>query len=170
MGTSKTRHPSVPSLAALALAACTAACVHVDLAGDLALEPERPVDPAPVVVREVVVAYEGAGDTEAPAPSALPASPRDRPIPDPVPFRLGAGRGALGRIDLVPCREEGLPQGYVHMRVTFRHDGRVVHAAVETPAEPPPEALTCIAEQLEVAMVPGFDGGDVTLSKSYFVN
>ncbi len=98
-------------------------------------------------------------------------SPADRPRPDPVPFRLGAGRGALGRLDLEPCREQGLPQGYLHVRVTFRHNGHVVHAAVESPAAPPNEALACIGEQLQaMAMVPAFDGGDVTISKSYFVN
>jgi hypothetical protein len=35
---------------------------------------------------------------------------------------------------------------------------------------PPEEALDCIGEQLELAMVPVFDGGDVTLSRSFFVN
>ena len=55
------------------------------------------------------------------------------------------------------------------MRVTFRHDGRIVHAAVESPAPPPQEALDCVSEQLEAALVPRFDGVDATLSKSFFV-
>jgi hypothetical protein len=63
-----------------------------------------------------------------------------------------------------------LPVGYLHMRVTFRRNGRIAHATVETEAQPPQEALTCISEQLELAMVPAFDGSDVTLSKSFFVN
>jgi len=90
--------------------------------------------------------------------------------PDPILFRLGAGYGALGHVDLAPCRDQGLPQGYLRLRVTFRASGRVVRAAVETPVAPPAEALTCIGEQLEMAMVPLFEGGDVTLSKSFFVN
>jgi hypothetical protein len=61
-------------------------------------------------------------------------------------------------------------KGYLHMRVTFRHSGHVVRAIVERPAPPPDEALQCIAEQLQLAMVPVFDGDDVTLSRSYFVN
>ncbi|MBV9949159.1 MAG: hypothetical protein JOZ69_20085 [Myxococcales bacterium] len=85
-------------------------------------------------------------------------------------FRLGAGYGALGRLDLSTCREQGLQPGYVHVRVTFRHSGRVVRAAVESSVAPPQGALDCIGEQLEWAMVPVFDGGDVTLSKSFFVN
>jgi hypothetical protein len=148
-------------------------CVHRDeTVLDGAFVPavvEHAVDPT--VVREVVVAH---GDEVEPVPTAAPlplrASPADHPPPDPVPFRIGAGHGALGRVDLAPCREQGLQPGYVHMRVTFRRDGRVVHASVEAPAPPPPEALDCIGEQLELAMVPVFDGRDVTLSRSFFVN
>jgi hypothetical protein len=126
---------------------------------------------APVEVREVVVASEGE-DEEAPGPvaSGHAASPGLRPAPDPVLFRLGAGYGALGQLDLARCREQGLQAGYLHMRVTFRHSGRVIRAAVESPVALPPEALACIGEQLELAMVPVFEGGDVTLAKSFFIN
>jgi hypothetical protein len=54
--------------------------------------------------------------------------------------------------------------------VTFAPSGHVVSAAVETPLAPPQEALTCIGDQLEVAMVPAFDGADVTLSRTLFVD
>jgi hypothetical protein len=161
---------SVAPIAVLVgLLVSTSGCVHPEILNEYDANSERVLDPEPVVVREVVVSYDGAGG---PPPSAafLPPSPRDCPPPDPVPFRLGAGRGALGRVDLGPCVDDGLPPGYVHMRVTFRSSGRVVHAAVESAAAPTPEALECIGEQLEVAMVPVFDGGDVTLSRSYFVN
>jgi hypothetical protein len=138
------------------------------------LEPaaDRPDDAVPEVTtqRDVVVSYDGQGSS---APddvvSTLPVASTFRP-PDPVLFRLGAGYGVLGQIDFAPCRGQGLDKGYLHMRVTFRHSGRVVRASVERPAPPPDEALQCIAEQLQLAMVPVFDGGDVTLSKSYFVN
>jgi hypothetical protein len=119
---------------------------------DVSVSNDSPVEEAP----DVVVAA-------APAPRTL--------IPaDPVLFRIGAGYGALGLVDFAPCREQGLDKGYLHVRVTFRHSGRVVHAIVERPAPPPDEALQCIAEQLQLAMVPVFDGDDVTLSRSYFVN
>jgi hypothetical protein len=114
------------------------------------------------------VSYEGSGKA-ALGDSASPP-PARRALPDPIFFRLGAGYGALGRIDLSPCRDQGLEPGYLHLRVTFRASGRVVRAAVERPAPPPAEALLCIGEQLQMAMVPVFDGSDVTLSKSVFVN
>ena len=63
----------------------------------------------------------------------------------------------------------GLESGYLRLRVTFQGSGRVVHAAVESPTPPPQDALDCIAEQLQVAMVPRFDGRDATLSRSLFV-
>ena len=147
-------------------------CVHRE-DGEIDEYDRAAVDPAadPVVVRDVIVSYEGAGEEDgATIASPLPPSSRDHPPPDPVPFRIGAGHGALGHLDLTTCRDQGLQRGYLHMRVTFRHSGHIVHAAVEAPAPPPPEALECIGEQLEVAMVPVFDGGDVTLSRSYFVN
>jgi hypothetical protein len=89
--------------------------------------------------------------------------------PDPVFFRIGAGYGAVGQVDLSACRERGLDPGYVHIHVTFGGGGRVAGATVESPNQPPPDALTCIGEKLEAASVPAFEGGDVTLSKSLFV-
>lgn len=126
--------------------------------------------PAPSEVREIAVADDPGEDAPAPVPSAVVSSPSRLSPPEPVLFRLGAGYGALAHVDLTPCREEGLQAGYLRMRVTFRHSGRVVRAAVESAVAPPVEALNCISEQLEVAMVPLFEGGDVTLSKSFFVN
>ena len=156
------------ALSVLLLPFASAGCLHEpggDLDADYAATPDP--QPAPVVQREVTLVYDGDGD---PAPvAALPASPRDRPPPDPVPFRIGAGHGALGHVDLGPCRELGLPAGYVRMHVSFRRDGHVSHATVESPTPPPQEALDCVGEQLEGALVPRFDGRDATLSKSLFV-
>ncbi len=137
----------------------------LDLAADA--YPAAPAPAEPVVRREISVVWAGADPST--LPPALPASPRDLVRPDPVPFRIGAGHGALGHVDLAPCREEGLQPGYLRMRVTFRRDGRIVHAAVESPAPPSPEALDCISDQLEEALVPSFDGKDATLTKSFFV-
>jgi hypothetical protein len=146
------------------------------------LEPAMPLEPAeqapyepiaePTTTRDVVVSYDSPAPAEEPPDVVVapaPAPPRFYP-PDPALFRIGAGYGVLGQIDFAPCRDQGLEKGYLHMRVTFRHSGHVVRASVERPAPPPDEALACIAQQLQVAMVPVFDGDDVTLSRSYFVN
>jgi hypothetical protein len=147
-------------------------CVH-EPAIDFESPADRPDDAVvePTTERAVDVSSEGPAE-EAPDVVVAPETPARRPLipPDPVLFRIGAGYGALGQVDFAPCREQGLDKGYLHVRVTFRRNGRIVHAIVERPAPPPDEALHCIAEQLQVAMVPVFDGDDVTLSKSYFVN
>ncbi|MDP9148547.1 MAG: hypothetical protein M3O36_01190, partial [Myxococcota bacterium] len=93
-----------------------------------------------------------------------------RAAPEPAFFHLGAGYGALGQVDLARCRDQGLQRGYLRMHVTFHTSGRVARAAVEAPVAPPAEALTCIGEQLEAALVPEFGGREVTLSRSFFVN
>jgi hypothetical protein len=148
-------------------------CVH-EAAIDFESPADRPDEAVvePTTERDVDVSSDGPSE-EAPDVVVVPTTPAAaRPLipPDPVLFRIGAGYGVLGQVDFAPCREQGLGRGYLHVRVTFRHNGRVVHAIVERPAPPPDEALHCIAEQLQLAMVPVFDGDDVTLSKSYFVN
>jgi hypothetical protein len=117
--------------------------------------------PEPRVVSPVAVAH--------PLLRQQPPSDADRVRPEPVFFRIGAGYGAVGHVDLGPCRERGLDPGYVRMRVTFAGDGTVAHATVESPTPPPPDALACIGERLRAAQVPAFQGGDFTLSKSVFV-
>jgi hypothetical protein len=102
--------------------------------------------------------------------TAIPLGGRDRPRLDPVFFHLGAGYGALGRLDVGPCRDRGLPAGYLRLRATFRPSGRVAHAAVESVERPPEDALACIGEILQATAVPPFDGGDVTLSRIYYVD
>jgi hypothetical protein len=145
-------------------------CVHRALI-EFNAEPTAEESPAPPgEVRQVEVASDEPVEEAPHAIVATPPATHGLVPADPPLFRLGAGYGALGQVDLTPCREQGLPAGYLHMRVTFRHSGRIVHAAVESPVPPPNEALACISEQLELAMVPIFVGDDVTLSKSFFVN
>jgi hypothetical protein len=150
-------------------------CVHPESMNAIAYAADpAPTEAAPqVVVADVNMAGMAGDDSSAtatPRPAAaLRASGADHPSPEPVLFRLGAGYGALGRIDLEPCRDYGLPSGYLRMRVTFRHTGAVAHATVESEAQPSPEVLACIGERLQGAVVPGFDGSDVTLSKSFYV-
>lgn len=96
------------------------------------------------------------------------AASRPRDTPDPVFFRIGAGYGALGLVDLAPCQDQGLA-GYVRVHVTFGGSGHATRAAVEGRVAPPPDALSCIGQQLRGATVPVFEGGDVTVSKTFFV-
>lgn len=160
---------AVLSLAVVLSAAATGCVLRPAMPYEVVERPYEPI-PEPTSERDVVVSSDGAQqDTPDVVVANAPVAPRFYP-PDPVLFRIGAGYGALGQIDFAPCRDQGLEKGYLHMRVTFRHSGRIVHASVERPAPPPDEALQCIAQQLQATMVPSFDGDDVTLSKSYFVN
>jgi hypothetical protein len=129
---------------------------------------ESPAEP--YETRSLELTYDDPDDEASePAVEASSAPPALR-APDATLFHIGAGYGALGRIDLAPCRDQGLQTGYLHVRATFRVDGRVVRAVVESRSGPPPDALVCIGEQLKMAVVPVFSGGDVTLSRSFFVN
>src|SRR5271157_545221 len=85
--------------------------------------------PAPPDERVVASTVTVAGD----AAEAPRASDADRVRPEPVFFRLGAGYGAVGRIDLTPCRDRGLDPGYVHLHVTFGVGGSIARAVVESP-------------------------------------
>lgn len=166
---------AIPPLAVLVLllaAGCVRQATREVVGADLSV-----YEPSPEhrETRSVDVPDDDSSDEDAEnvvvEPSTPPAPPPPRLMtPDPVLFRIGAGYGALGRVDLAACRDRGLQAGYLHMRVTFRDSGRVVRAAVESPVAPPPEALTCIGERLKLAMVPVFEGGEVTLSKNFFVN
>jgi len=142
----------------------TGCMIHEPFEEPAMAESAPPAQP-PVVVANVRVAQRGAAD----ARPQLGPSDADRPRPEPVFFHIGAGYGALGQVDLGPCRELGLTTGYLRMRVTFSGTGGVARATVESPAQPPPEALSCVGERLQLAMVPAFEGGDVTLSRSVFL-
>ena len=126
-----------------------------------------PVAEAPPPDERIVVSTVTVGGDKAEA--APRASDADRVRLEPVFFRLGAGYGAVGRVDLTPCRDRGLDPGYVHIHVTFGVGGSVARAVVESATQPPAEALACIGDLLSEASVPPFAGGDVTLSKSLFV-
>jgi hypothetical protein len=148
----------------------TPGCLHESA---VAFEPEETTaEPAPPPGQDTEL--ELANDT--PAADDAPRGEQTPPAyPVSIPgrewhfFALGAGYGALGQIDLSPCREEGLPPGYWHVRVTFGPSGRIVHASVESPVAPSREALACISDKLTSPTVPRFDGHGVTLSKSIFV-
>lgn len=105
------------------------------------------------------------------APAAPQAARVEAPVikPDPVRFRIGAGYGALARVDLGQCRDRGLQSGYLRVRATFTRVGYVARAAVASVTLPPPAALDCIADQLRQTGVPSFDGEDARLTKTYFV-
>jgi hypothetical protein len=158
--------PVLVLLLLLHAAACVRQTTTEVVTEDLTPEPAA----VPVETRNVEVAYDDSDDE---TPEAVPVVQRPSSAlhpPNDALFRLGAGYGALGRVDLAPCRNQGLQAGYLHMRVTFQESGRVARAVVESPVAPPPEALACVGEQLKLAMVPVFEGGVVMLSKSFFVN
>jgi hypothetical protein len=164
---------TTPVLSLAVLLPVAAGCVRPSTSElNVAIEPAAPDSAAePVEVRAVALADDHSDDEAsepvAPDHRVLPAQ---HPFREPTLFRLGAGYGALGHVNLAPCREQGLQGGYLHLRVTFRGDGRVARATVESHLPPPPEALGCIGEQLEAALVPVFDGDAVTLARSFFVN
>lgn len=148
-------------------------CVH-ETAIEVQSDDPAPGEPSRTAsgeTGEVPVTYDGLADeATAPDETVPTAWTGVRPGRDPIFFHLGAGYGALGHLDLSACRDEGLQPGYVRVRVTFQRTGHVVHASIRGAVSPSPEALACIGEQLEVASVPRFDGDDVTLSKTFFVN
>jgi hypothetical protein len=152
---------SVPLLSTLLFH--TTACVYPPARE--AVEPAA-YEPAPEPSETRIVEV-SRGDSDAAASEQVARAGR-RDAPDPVFFHIGAGYGALGLIDLAPCQDQGLA-GYVRMHVTFRGSGRVTRAAVESQVAPSPDALSCIGQQLRLATVPFFEGGEVTLSKTYFV-
>jgi hypothetical protein len=131
-------------------------------------EPAPPQEPVFVSHLTLVERNRGVASNAA-AIAALRASNGYRARGYPALFRLGVGYGAVGRIELASCRDEGLDPGYVHMHVTFGVDGEVSSAVVESRTRPSPEALGCIGRRLEEIAVPVFEGGDVTLSKSLYL-
>jgi len=135
----------------------------VQPAAPVAMEGPAPVA-SPVVEVQLTVAPEEEPPPPAQAIAPLRAAPRD-----PVRFPIGAGYGALARVDFAGCSERGLPAGYIRVRATFNRVGYVARASVESPTAPPPTALDCIADGLRQTGVPAFDGTDVRLSKTYFV-
>jgi len=161
---------AIPRLAIL-LPWLAAGCVRPATTAVVAAE-GNDAEPAPErrETRSVEMTDDDSGDDGVDNVVVEPSTPPAQPTRDPVLFRLGAGYGALGRVDLAACRDRGLQAGYLHVQVTFRDTGRVVRAAVESPVAPPPEALTCIGQRLKVALVPVYEGGEVTLSRSFFVN
>ena len=102
-----------------------------------ALEPLTPVaEPeGPPAVASRVVETQLTITPDAPEPPPAPAQPIAPPR-DPVPFRIGAGYGALARVDFASCSERGLPPGYMRIRATFSRVGIVARASVETPRSP----------------------------------
>jgi hypothetical protein len=166
---------------------------EAQLAGhQVAMRGARPMLPAVLLtvtgcIREPAVALETGRDGPPPvaealteaqltvftedAPSAAPSPRVDAPVikPDPVRFRIGAGYGALARVDFAQCRERGLQAGYLRLRATFTRVGYVARASVASNSLPPPAALDCIADQLRQTGVPSFDGDDARLTKTYFV-
>jgi hypothetical protein len=147
-------------LAAMAVGCVQGPAIDVEAPGEGSAAPA-----VALLERQITVAP----DEAPPAATArTEASPR-RLAPDPVAFQLGAGYGALSRVDLDACRERGLQAGYLRVHATFTGYGYVVRASVEGETAPSPAALDCIADQLRQAGVPAFDGGEARLTRTYYV-
>lgn len=158
------RMSPVPRVAAWLLLALTGCALEPNTPVE---EPEGPPQVAPRVVEtQLTITPE---TPEPSAPSVRSFAPLQAAPRDPVPFRIGAGYGALARVDFTGCTQRGLPPGYMRVRATFNRVGYVARASVESPIEPPAAALDCIADGLRQTGVPAFDGQEVRLSRTYFV-
>src|SRR5262249_47720253 len=133
----------------LGMAELAAGCIRQPMQVIEAVEETPEPAPEPTEVRDVDVAYDGVVVERPESVTSVQVQTAVRRHVEPILFHLGAGYGALGDLDLGSCKDRGLQAGYLHMSVTFRSSGHVVHAAVRSPIAPTPEALACIGERLE---------------------
>ena len=121
------------------------------------------------VVESNVVAYDGIGVE---GPLSMPA-PVAEPVPalgSGAPFDRGAAAGALGGVSVQSCRRAGGPTGSGHVKVVFLPSGVVTSAEVDDPTFKGTPTGGCIAAKFRAARVPPFEGGNVTVGKSFTMN
>jgi hypothetical protein len=82
------------------------------------------------------------------------------------PFNSGVAAAALAAVDVKPCAQAG-HHGAGHVKVTFDSSGVVTKAEVDSPAAIPKAASTCISKAFAAARIAVFDGGAVTVGKSF---
>jgi hypothetical protein len=145
-----------------------------------------PVDPGEHVVEasaagrqpfRTMVALVSAGTTQTvsipmllplpPAPNAL--APRG---PDNAPFDRGAAAASLGAVaeSVAACKQLGGPTGEGHVSVTFRRNGTVRSAVVDTPPYARTGVGGCITMKFRAARVPPYAGERVTVGKRFVIN
>jgi hypothetical protein len=178
-------------LGSLALAASLSGCAHFGgfhmgaffahapaALGRIAIAPLRVgVAAAPAVVTALAApraypVFVPAGRAAAPPDYAS----REAPPPEvTVPAQrksldAASARASLQHVDLGPCREHGLPRGYVHARVTFGNAGTPARIDLDGPEGLSKEAVTCVGGGLSRASMPPFVGdGNVPVGVTLFV-
>jgi hypothetical protein len=106
-----------------------------------------------------------------PSGTAMPRSPRDlTPTREPAPtLDPRVLRAAVERVDLSPCRAEGVPDGFGHARLTLRPDGSVSKVHIDAPSGMTREAALCLGTELGAARVPPFSGSSITVGTTFLV-
>jgi hypothetical protein len=89
--------------------------------------------------------------------------------PPPLPIDLVATLDTLGRIDLSACHERGVPPREGRARITFRADGAVTAVDVTYAPGMSPATVACVAEHLNDATAPPFEGAPVDVWASFHV-
>ncbi len=75
------------------------------------------------------------------------------------------GRGAAKS-----CKKDDGPTGAGKVKVTFAPSGNVTSASVEGPPFAGTAVGGCVAAAFRSAHVPPFDGGPISVSKSFIIN
>ena len=86
---------------------------------------------------------------------------------DGVQFDRGCAAAALGSADIFRCFDANGPRGTGHVKVTFAPTGAV--ASVELDGGPFPETATgaCIQAAYRALRISPFEGGAVTVGKTF---
>jgi hypothetical protein len=82
-------------------------------------------------------------------------------------FNRGAAAASLGAVNLSKCAAPGGPFGEGHVKITFAPSGKVSSIEVDSPPFAGTGVGGCIADKFRGARIPTFDGGAVTIGKSF---
>jgi hypothetical protein len=85
------------------------------------------------------------------------------------PFDRGVAASALAAVNVQSCARPDGPTGLGHVSVTFAPSGVVASAIVDGGAFPVTAVGSCISIRFRGTRVPAFDGGPVTVGRSFFV-
>ena len=85
------------------------------------------------------------------------------------PFDRGMAASALAAVNLQSCARPDGPTGSGHVSVTFAPSGVVTSAIVDGGAFPVTAVGSCISIRFRGTRVPAFEGGPVTVGRSFFV-
>jgi hypothetical protein len=132
------------------------------LPGPFSAPSRRPVPEEPEVdlgVETVRPSEAGPVDLQPRVPPALPK-----------PFDLGGAYGAIGRVDLSPCKDAGLEPGYGRVTLDFTVDGAVGSVALDMPPSSSAAGRSCVESAYRTVHVPAFAGDQLaTVRRDFFV-